>query len=237
MYMKQLLSTWSAKTRQINYLKVLVYIGAITPLIWLMWAYLSNNLTVNPIQAATQRTGNYALIFLTLALSVTPVNIITGYKQIITVRRTLGLFAFFYAAFHFAIFVGLDYGFEWSYVIPELFEKRYTIVGFLAGFILLLLAITSFRWWMKRLGKNWKKLHKLVYLAGILVIVHFAWAKKGDIFRLSGDIGKPLLFGSIILILLILRIPAVRKWIIATRRRLFQYRNNSNKSAPTSPNT
>lgn len=235
--MKQLLSSWSPKIRQINYLKVLVYIGAITPLIWLLWAYFSNNLTVNPIQAATQRTGNYALIFLTLALSVTPFNTITGYKKVITVRRSLGLFAFFYAAMHFSIFVGLDYGFEWSYVIPELFEKRYTIVGFAAGFILFLLAITSFRWWMKRLGKNWKRFHRLVYAVGILVIVHFAWAKKGDIFRLSGDIGKPLIFGSIILILLILRIPPIRKWIIATRRRLFQLWISSNKPAPTSPNT
>lgn len=177
-------------------------------------------MTFNPIQAATQHTGKFALILLVLTLAVTPIHTLTGYRKIISVRRTLGLYAFLYAAIHFSIFAWLDYGLDLGLIFQEITTKRYIIVGFSTGIILLLLAITSFKWWMVKLGKNWKRLHRLVYLAGTLVILHYTWAKKGDLFRLTGDIGQPLLFGLIVLLLLILRLPWVRIWISNTRRRI-----------------
>ena len=218
-----------------NYLKIAVNLAALAPLLWLVWAYATNNLTVNPVQAATQRSGKFAIILLVSTLAVTPLYTLTGIRQLNTIRRTLGLYAFFYASLHFLTFIGLDYRFDWGLVIPEIFAKRYTVVGLTAGLILLLLTITSFRWWMKKLGKNWKRLHRLVYLAGVLVVVHYAWSKKGDIFSLSGDILQPLLFGAIVVLLLIMRLPPVRKWVSNTRQSLLKRRHTSPNPKPPLP--
>jgi sulfoxide reductase heme-binding subunit YedZ len=219
-----------------NYFKLAVNLAALAPLIWLVWAYATNNLTVNPIQAATQRSGKFAIILLVSTLAVTPLYTLTGIRQLNSIRRTLGLYAFFYVSLHFLTFIGLDYRFDWGLVIPEIFAKRYTVVGLTAGLILLPLAITSFRWWMKKMGKNWKRLHRLIYLAGVLVVLHYAWARKGDIFNLSGDILQPLLFGAIVLLLLIMRLPPVRKWVSKTRQRLLKRRLSSPQPKP-SPTT
>jgi sulfoxide reductase heme-binding subunit YedZ len=113
----------------------------------------------------------------------------------------------------------VDYGLDFREIFRLTTEKPFIIVGSLAGFLLLLLAITSFKFWMKLLGKNWKRLHKLVYLIGALVILHYAWAVKGSISTLSGDIGRPILMGSIVFILLLLRVPPIKHWIIAIRNK------------------
>jgi len=186
---------------------------------WVIWDLFFNTLNINPIQTAMQHSGKIALIFLTLTLACTPLNILFGLRQTLKLRRTLGLFAFMFAAFHFIIFVGIDYAFDWSLLKIEFYEKRFVIVGLTAGTILALLAITSFKWWKKKLGKNWKRLHKFVYLAAGLVIVHYAWAKKGDLFSLQGDILGPLAFGLVLAILLVIRIPAVRKYVKSLRGR------------------
>ena len=212
-----------------NYLKLIVHIAAISPLIWLIWAYSTNNLSVNPIQAATQFTGKYALIFLVITLAITPFYTLTGIRKVLPIRRMLGLYTFLYAAIHFFIFVGVDYSFQLSLVIPEIFAKRYTIIGLIAGFLLLALAITSFKWWMKYLGKNWKRLHQLIYLIAPLVVIHFAWARKGDILRLSGDVQQPLIFGAIVVILLIMRLPPVRKSLSSLKQVYKMYRSNSGR--------
>ncbi len=174
---------------------------------------LSGNLTVNPIQAATQRTGKSALILLTLSLAMTPLNTLFGLRPALTARRPLGIYAFLFAAVHFTIFIWVDYGFQWEYIQAEILNKRYIIVGAIALLLLSLLAATSFKWWMRYLGKNWKRLHRLVYLAAPLVVLHYAWARKGDLSRLQGDIVQPLLFGLGITLLLVLRIPAVRRQV------------------------
>ncbi len=122
-------------------------------------------------------------------------------------------------ALHFLIFNWVDFGFDWSLLRREYLERRYVFVGLAAGVLLLALAATSFRWWMKRLGKKWKALHRLVYLAAPLVILHYAWAQKGDIFRLQGDILGPLGFGIGVAVLLILRIPPVRGFFSNLRAR------------------
>jgi methionine sulfoxide reductase heme-binding subunit len=202
-----------------NWLRILTHLGALTPLVWLLWDYWFNNLTVNPIQDITFRTGKPALILLVLSLACTPVNTLFGFKQVLPLRKPLGLYAFMYVCLHFLTFVGLDYGFAWSLLYEAIFEKRYALVGFAAFLILLPLAITSTQGWMRRLGKNWKRLHRWVYLVGILAVVHYVWLVKADI-------REPLLYGAAVVLLLCLRLPAVRKFIANFRNRFKKERRN-----------
>jgi sulfoxide reductase heme-binding subunit YedZ len=201
-------------------LQILVHLFAWGLAAWLAWDAWTGNLTVNPIQAAEQRTGKYALVLLVLSLACTPLNTLFGFRQAITVRRSLGLYAFLFAAAHFTVFIWLDYGFNWEFLLAEIIDKLFIIVGAVALIILTLLAATSFQWWMKRLGKRWKNLHKLVYLAAPLVVLHYAWARKGDIFRLQGDILQPLAFGIVVILLLLTRLPALRKRAVKLRGQL-----------------
>ncbi len=199
-----------------GHLRLWVHIGALLPLGVLVWMFFTGNLTVNPIQAASQRTGDIALVFLLLSLACTPAASILGIKEAIRYRRTLGLYAFFYASLHFLIFVGLDYTFRWDLIWDTLVEKRFILLGFSAGLILLALAVTSFDWWKKRLRKNWKRLHRLVYLAGGLVVIHYFWAVKAGI-------QLPLLASWILLALLLIRVPTVKELLIDARYKLTRY--------------
>jgi sulfoxide reductase heme-binding subunit YedZ len=201
-------------------LQIAVHIGAWIPLIWLIWAYNAHRLTVNPIQDATQRTGIYAMLLLVLSLSCTPINTVLGWKEAIKVRRPLGLYAFMYAAIHVLIFSGLGYSFNLAFLYYDLRGKIYIWAGLAAVLILLALAATSYRWAMKRMGKNWKRLHRLVYAAGVLTILHYAWSKKGDLFHLRGDIRGPLTYGLVVLLLLTLRMPLIARGIKRLRAHL-----------------
>lgn len=178
----------------------LVHAACIAPLGLVAWEYATD---VNPIQAATLRTGKIALIILGCSLACTPANTVFGFREALRVRRAVGLYAFFYAALHFSIFL-LDYGFDPALLYEAIFEKLYALVGFTALVILLLLALTSTRGWMKRLGQWWKKLHQWVYVAAVLVIVHYVWAVKADI-------RTPLIYGGILVLLLLARVPAIRR--------------------------
>jgi sulfoxide reductase heme-binding subunit YedZ len=198
-------------------LQILAHMGSLLPLVWLIWDYSQGNFSVNPIQEITQRTGKAALVLLVLSLACTPANTYFGLRQALSIRRALGLYAFGYAFIHFLIFIGLDYGFDWQLLSYEIVKKPYVWVGSAALLLLSLLAITSTNGWKKRLGKGWKRLHRLVYLAAILVIVHFAWVKKGDILTLQGDILQPLIFGLIVVILLIARITSIKRWFYRMR--------------------
>lgn len=186
--------------------QIFVHLAALMPLAWLVFDYLTDNLTFNPIQAATFRTGRYAVILLVLSLACTPINTIFGFRQAIKVRRALGLYAFMYASIHFLIFLGIDYRFDLRLIFEEIVGKRYIIAGFSAGLLLLPLAITSTKGWMKRLGIRWKQLHKLAYLAGLLAVAHYIWVVKSD-YRI------PLAVGVIVVLLLVARIPKVRKYL------------------------
>lgn len=188
----------------------LVHIGAWIPLLSIACDYTHDGLTANPIQAVTLRTGKTALVLLVLTLAVTPAVTLTGQRWLVKLRRLLGLYAFMYVAIHFLIFTGLDYGFDAALLGDALFEKRYAYVGLAAGLILLSLAITSTKGWMRRLGKNWKRLHRGVYLAGALAVVHYAWLVKSD-YR------QPLAFGALVLALLALRLPFVRRKLSGIR--------------------
>jgi methionine sulfoxide reductase heme-binding subunit len=190
--------------------QLLVHAGSLVPLAWLVVDFLQDNLTANPIQALTLRTGKYALVLLILSLACTPANTLFGFSPALKVRRALGLYAFMYASIHFLIFVGLDYGFDPGLLREAIFEKPFALIGFSAFLILVALAATSTKGWMKRLGRKWTRLHQLVYLAGILVILHYTWAVKSDI-------RVPLLYGAVVLLLLVARIPSVRRSASAFR--------------------
>lgn len=186
------------------------HLGGWLPLILLAYDLWQGNLSINPIQDATQRTGRAAILFLTLSLACTPLTLL-GWREPSKIRRALGLYAFFYAGLHLLIFTGLDYGFNWRLLTTDLSTKPYILAGLTAFAILLALAITSFQWWMKKLGKHWKSLHRLVYLAAIIVLIHYFWAVKGDLLRLTGSIGRPLIFAAFITIFLLMRLPVVRR--------------------------
>ena len=212
--------TASLKRINITPVQILVHLTAWALVAWLVFDYFTGRLTINPIQAATQRLGKDALIFLTLTLANTPVRILTGYRALLKARRTMGLYTFFFACAHLLMFIGVDYHFNFGLLLADVASKKYVWVGLATFLILASLALTSTDGWKVRLRKNWTKLHKLVYAAGVLVILHYAWAKKGDLFSLRGDIGQPLAFGLVILILLVLRLPPIRKRLAGLRDRL-----------------
>jgi methionine sulfoxide reductase heme-binding subunit len=191
-------------------LRIAVHIFGLFPLLWLLGAWLTNNLTVNPIQFLLQQLGLAALYQLAASLACTPLNTAFGWREMLRHRRTLGLYAFFYASAHVLVFAVLDYGLNFGLIWRDLTEKPFIVLGTLAFLILLPMAVTSFNIWKKRLKQNWKRLHRLVYLAALLVIIHFAWARKGNIFTLSGDVLQPLLLGILIFALLMARVPSVQ---------------------------
>lgn len=194
-----------------RWLRILVHVGALLPLARIIWDYTQGGFLVDPVREITTRTGQAALILLVLSLACTPISTVFGFRRVLRVRRALGVYAFMYASLHFLTFVWLDYGLDLGLIVQAIFEQRYVVVGFAAGLILLLLAITSTKGWQRRLGKNWKKLHRLVYLAGILAVVHFLWLVK--------DGREPLRYGIILAVLLALRIPSVRRALGNVRQR------------------
>lgn len=208
--------------------QITVHLLAWLPLLVLIWDALNDNLTANPIQTVTFRTGKFALLFLTLSLSITPLHIITGWNPLIRVRRALGLYAFMYAALHFLTFAGLDYGFQLKWIIPEFTEKPYIIVGLLALSILIALALTSTKGWQRRLKQNWRRLHRFVYAASILVIVHYIWQVKNHQ-------GEPWVWGAAVVFLLVMRIPLVRRTVVNWRMRFKQKRRMSQTTLQPQP--
>jgi len=186
-----------------HWLQILTHVGALLPLAILAWDYAQNQLTANPIREITIRTGRSAIVLLLLSLACTPIYTLFGFAPVLRLRRPLGLYAFLYAGLHGLTFVGLDYGFDLVLIGQELLQKRFVQVGVLAFLILVPLAITSTRGWVARLGKNWKRLHRLVYLAALLAGVHFLWAVKANV-------RVPLLYGAALAVLLVARIPAVQ---------------------------
>jgi sulfoxide reductase heme-binding subunit YedZ len=195
-----------------RWLQILVHAGALLPLVWMVWQFAQGSFLIDPVREMTTLTGKTALVLLMLALACTPITTVFGFRQALRVRRALGLYAALYAGVHFFIFVGLDYGLDWGFIRQAIFDQRYVLVGFAAGLILVLLALTSTKRWQRRLGKTWKRLHRLVYLAAILVIVHFAWLVK--------DIREPLRYGLVLALLLVLRLPPVRKAVSGARHQL-----------------
>ncbi len=174
--------------KRIIYLKILVHILALLPFCWLSWqGYLlindqSNELTANPIQFIHHFTGNWAIRFILLGLAITPLRKIFGWNRLIQFRRMIGLYAFFYVTLHLSNFVILDYYFDWAAILKEIIKRPAITFGMVAILLLIPLAITSTKGWIRRLQKNWIKLHKLIYGIGILAVIHNIMMVKADIF-------------------------------------------------------
>jgi len=190
----------------------LVVLACALPALWLVFASWQSfgdartgppPLGANPVEALERDTGIWALRFLLLTLAVTPLRRL-GWRTLAPYRRTFGLTAFAYAALHFSTFIGLDLGFDFAAVVEDIEKRPYITVGFTAFLILLALALTSTRAAMKRLGRRWTLLHRGIYLAAVLVIVHFAWLVKAD-FR------EPIIYGSCVAGLLVARVWSRRR--------------------------
>lgn len=201
-------------------LQILMHLAAWFPIARLVFEAFTGDLTANPIQHIEQRTGRAALTLLILALAVTPLNTLFGWSELIKRRRALGLYSFMYAAIHVIIFLDLDYGLAWSLIFQTIFEKPFILLGATAFLLLIPLAITSFDIWKVRLKKNWKRLHTLIYFIAPIAILHYAWGKKGDFFSLSGEVSRPWAYAIVFIVLMILRIPAVRRFFASFRTRI-----------------
>ncbi|MCG6989940.1 MAG: sulfoxide reductase heme-binding subunit YedZ [Gemmatimonadetes bacterium] len=190
-------------------LKVLLWVGALTPTVWLgagaYWGWLG----ANPVEKLEHVTGMSALIGLLATLLVTPLRRVTGWNPLIRLRRPIGLFAFYYVALHFSIWMGLDLGLNLSWITDDIRKRPYITVGF-TGFLLLIpLALTSTRKSIRRLGKRWVTLHRLIYVVPALGVIHYYWSVKADV-RI------PILMGVIYATLMLVRIPG---WVESRARR------------------
>ncbi len=210
-------------------LQILTHIAALLPLAILAWDFGQGRLTANPIQEITLRTGTYSLVLLVLSLACTPVSAVFGLKPVLRLRRPLGLYGLMYASLHFLNFIGLDYGFDFNLLRADVFGKGYIWVGFVALLALLPVAITSTKGWVRRLGKNWERLHWLVYPAALLAVIHFLMLVKED-FR------EPLLYGAVVVLLLIVRIQGVTKVVSKLRRRPQREQGNHSVKMASSAN-
>jgi methionine sulfoxide reductase heme-binding subunit len=170
---------------QLRLLTVGAWLLGIFPGARLIWRTVRSDLGANPIEEILHRTGDWALILMLVALAVTPIRIVTRWNPLTRLRRTMGLFGFFYVTVHFSIYLLLDQGlvFElsaWEFIWEDIAERPFITVGFAAWLLLLPLAFTSTRGWIRRLGKRWQRLHQLVYVATALGVIHFYWKVKAD---------------------------------------------------------
>lgn len=183
----------------VRLVKPSIFFMALIPFIWLLLKVFQNDLGPDPAQALSIETGEWTLRFLLLTLAITPFRQIFRVAEIARLRRMIGLFAFFYASIHFLSWMAFILAFRWLAIAEELVERPYITVGFLAYVILFLLGVTSTNSMVRRLGKNWKRLHNFVYAASILAIVHLLWI-------LRTDVTEAVIYGVLLAILLGYRI-------------------------------
>ncbi|MCU7960570.1 MAG: sulfoxide reductase heme-binding subunit YedZ [gamma proteobacterium symbiont of Bathyaustriella thionipta] len=179
-------------------LKPVLFLLASSPAGWLLYDALNGQLSANPIEDLTYRSGDWALRFLLITLALSPLKNATGWTFLIRYRRMLGLFAFFYVLLHFLIWLALDHYWEFSEISEDIVKRPYITVGFSAFIMLLALALTSTRKAMRKLGRNWKKLHQLIYPAAVLAVLHYLWLVKADILQ-------PLIYAGVLVFLLLAR--------------------------------
>jgi methionine sulfoxide reductase heme-binding subunit len=175
--------------------KPVVFLVCLIPFAQLAYKAYMGDLGVNPIEFITHFTGDWTLIFLLATLSITPLRKIFRWNDLIKFRRMLGLFAFFYALLHFSTYIVLDHFFDFHRIGKDILKRPYVTVGFTAFVLLIPLAVTSTAGMIRRLGKRWQQLHRLIYVAAIAGVIHFYWLVKADIRR-------PLQYGGVLAILL-----------------------------------
>jgi sulfoxide reductase heme-binding subunit YedZ len=184
-----------------RWIRPAAWVGGLIPLILLVAGAFTGGLGSDPIEYVTLRTGFATLLMLMCTLAVTPVRRLTGWNWLAPARRTLGLCAFLYVCLHFATYL-FDQGFALEYIVEDVAERPYVTAGFIAFLLLIPLALTSTKGSIRRLGKRWQKLHKMVYLAAGLGVLHFIWLVKSDL-------RDPLIFAAVFALLMALRIPAL----------------------------
>ncbi len=191
-------------------LKVLVWAIGLFPLAQVAWWLRDGpfGLGANPIERVLHHSGWWALTLLLVTLAITPLRRLTGRNELIRLRRPMGLFAFFWGTVHFTIYIGLDQVFAWSFIVEDVVERPFITVGFAAWLILLALAVTSTRGWIRRLGRRWTLLHRGAYLAAVLGVIHYYW-------RVKADTREPLIFAAVFIALMALR----TRWTGRARRR------------------
>ena len=179
------------------------------PVALIIWDGLHDNLGANPVEEITHRTGDWTLRLLLTTLAISPLRRLTGWNGLIGYRRTIGLLAFSYVCLHFLIYLVIDQGFPIQgfairYVVEDIAKRPYITVGFTAFLLLIPLAWTSTKGWIRRLGKKWKQLHQLIYVAAALGVLHYLWVIKGD---------RPtaVYYGLVLVVLLVARIWERRK--------------------------
>ena len=184
------------KDADLRFAKFLVLVNAAVPATLLAWDAAHHRLGANPVNFAILTTGMLALIFLMLTMLVTPLRKLSGWNWIIFSRRTLGLYAFFYASLHFLIFFSLDRSFSVSGTFSEMFKRKYLFIGIIGLLVMVPLAVTSTNGMIKRLGgKRWRALHRLAYVAAIAGVIHYYMQAKADV-------RQPLAFAAVLAILL-----------------------------------
>jgi len=169
------------------------------PLLWLLVDIAFDNLGSNPIQALHIRLGDWSLRFLCLTLAITPLQTLTKWRGMADYRQLLGLYAFFYASLHVLAYLWMDHDFVWRMIGVDIIESPYIWLGLLTYLIVFLLALTSPKWAKKRMGKNWKKLHRFIYIAAVAAIIHYFW-------QLKGNLAEPLFYSIIVFLLLFFRV-------------------------------
>jgi len=191
--------------------KVVLFLAALVPLALLVRGMVTGTLGVNPAETIQLETGRWALKFLLVSLAITPIRRLTGWNVVIQYRRMLGLFAFFYAVCHFAAYWAFDLGFAFGAMVADVVKRPFIALGFAALLLLLPLALTSTKGWIRRLGKRWTQLHRLVYIAAICAAVHFAWKVK--VFT-----GDAVIYAAILTVLLGFRVV----WYLRQRQRSYR---------------
>ena len=179
--------------------KVLVFTASLTPLVWLVVRTLTGRLGINPVEDLELTTGIWALRFLVITLSVTPVRRITGWNRVIQYRRMFGLFTFFYVCVHFAIYIGLDQFFALGAIVKDVVKRPFITMGFTAFVLMIPLALTSTKGWIRRLGRRWQALHRLIYICGVCAAIHYLW-------KVKVMIGSPVYYAIVIGLLLGFRV-------------------------------
>ena len=177
-------------------LRVLVFAACLVPLARLLWLGFNGGLGANPIEFITRSTGTWTLSFLLVTLAITPLRRLSGWQWPIRLRRMLGLFAFFYACLHFTTYIWLDQFFDLTSIYQDIFKRPFITIGFASFLLLIPLAATSTQAMMRRLGgRNWQRLHRLVYLIAVGGVVHYWWLVKKDV-------TQPAIYAAVLALLL-----------------------------------
>lgn len=184
--------------------KPFVFAACLLPLAWIAWLAVQGGLGPDPVARLEHETGLWALRLLLATLAATPLRRLTGWHGLIRYRRMLGLFAFFYASVHLAIYLVIDLGGFWSQILAEIAKRPFITVGFLAWLLMIPLAATSTRAMMRRLGRHWQQLHRLVYPLAVLAVLHFLWqVKYGETIAVR----EPVIYAAVLAVLLAARVP------------------------------